>query len=488
MSHEHELVDRQAKYSLRLLGQDPPNWVIPTAGVDRDVLIVGGGQSGVCLGYALRRAGIGNVSIIDEAEEGKEGVWLTKARMLVLRTPKSASGPELGNPSLSFQAWYEGLYGEAAYAAIGRIKREDWAQYLKWYQTILNVPVRYRTRLRAVEPEGSILRLRLLDNGVERTETARKVVFANGMSGTGGPFIPKFISEALPKEYYSHTAEDIDFESLRGKSIAVIGAATSAFDVSATALERGAGAVHLFSRRSDITPAAGAGPRAFQGIQENYHLLPDAERWRFQHQGKNRGSNSPFDSVLRPTRHPNFRLHFNSAWQNLREEGGRVAFEDNGEPFVFDHVIVATGYQYDPHTRPELQKIVHDIALWRDRYTPPEEEASEALGAYPYLGHAYEFLEKVPGSAPYLRNVHAFNMGASLSFGRPVADIPGLRFEVPRLVAAISRDLLLDDLASYRRFFQDTPEFDPKKYRHAIWKRAPRAEDAANPAAAEVPT
>jgi cation diffusion facilitator CzcD-associated flavoprotein CzcO len=300
------------------------------------------------------------------------------------------------------------------------------------------------------------------------------------MSGTGVPHIPKEIANALPNELYSHTAEDIDFDLLRGRRIAVVGAATSAFDAASTALESGAGEVHLFSRRPDLPTAAGPGARAFQGLQENYHLLPDADRWHFQFQQHNKGAASPFDSITRATKHPNFFLHFDSCWTDLQEKNDQVSFHDGGEAFAFDHLIVGTGYQYDPRTRPELKKVAHHIALWKDRYTPPKEEESEALGVYPYVGEKYQFLEKEPGKAPWIRHIHAFNMGASLSFGRPVADIPGLRFEVPRLVTAIAGDLLTDDLQSYRRFFQDSPDIAPQKYRKSIWKKKPGAEQSAS--------
>ena len=46
-----------------------------TAGVDHNVVIVGGGQSGSRLAYGLRRKGIGGVEVIDRAEPGQAGIW-----------------------------------------------------------------------------------------------------------------------------------------------------------------------------------------------------------------------------------------------------------------------------------------------------------------------------------------------------------------------------------------------------------------------------
>ena len=57
--------DQEARNALRLIGPDPQDWVPQRAGVDHNVMIVGGGQSGSAFAFALRRAGIGKVSVID---------------------------------------------------------------------------------------------------------------------------------------------------------------------------------------------------------------------------------------------------------------------------------------------------------------------------------------------------------------------------------------------------------------------------------------
>src|SRR5262245_22992474 len=77
----------------------------------RDVLTVGAGQSGLCIAFALRRDRVRNVLAIDRAAEGREGPWITYARMHTLRSPKDQNGPDLGLPSLTFEAWYEAING-----------------------------------------------------------------------------------------------------------------------------------------------------------------------------------------------------------------------------------------------------------------------------------------------------------------------------------------------------------------------------------------
>ena len=74
--------DAEARAALRLMGPDPANWVPDRPGIDYNVTIVGGGQTGCALAFALRRAGVGKVSILEAAPDEKAaGIWLNAARM-----------------------------------------------------------------------------------------------------------------------------------------------------------------------------------------------------------------------------------------------------------------------------------------------------------------------------------------------------------------------------------------------------------------------
>src|SRR5580700_939837 len=132
--------DSGAREALRLIGPDPANWVPDHPGLDHNVVIVGGGQTGCAFAFALRRAGIGKVSVIDAAPDAERaGIWQNGARMSVLRTPKTLPGPENGIAALGFQAWYEARDGDAAYAAFERIPLPAWVDYLAWYRDFLGI-------------------------------------------------------------------------------------------------------------------------------------------------------------------------------------------------------------------------------------------------------------------------------------------------------------------------------------------------------------
>src|SRR5437879_13360023 len=195
--------DIVARETLRLIGSDPQNWVPDRDGIDHNVFVVGGGQSGSAFAFALRRAGIGKVSVIDAApDNARTGVWLTSARMHTLRTPKNLPGPELGLPGLGFQAWYEARHGAAAYEALDRIPRLDWAAYLDWYRTTLDIQVRFRTRLLRIEPKTDHLRLHPEKDGAITTATTRKLILATGFAGNGGGHVPDGLGRRPPPNLY----------------------------------------------------------------------------------------------------------------------------------------------------------------------------------------------------------------------------------------------------------------------------------------------
>ena len=464
--------DFAAATALRLIGPDPQNWVPDRPGIDHNVMLVGAGQTGCALAFALRRAGVGKVSIIDAAvDEARAGVWLTAARMTLLRTPKFLPGPELGIPALSFQAWYEARHGQAAYAAIDRIPRLVWAEYLSWYRHFLQIPVRYGTRLLRIEPAGATFRLHLEIDGRPAVETTRKIVLATGFTGNGGAYIPPALA-ALPKDVLSHTEDNIDFTALRDKTVAVVGAAAAAFDAAGVALENGAAAVHLFARRASIASVPITRVRGYPGAYDNYRQLPEAIRWHQAIRFRRYGSTPTIDAIERTVAFPNFHLHLAAPWHQANVEDGQVVAQAADGTFRFDHVIAGTGYFVDPSARPEIAGFADSILLWRDQYVPATEEEDPFLGSHPYLGEAHEYLEKTPGQASYLRNIHVHNPAGFVSFGLPIGDVPSMRRDIPLVTARISRDLFLADLDSHEQRINGTiaADFPDDAYATAVWK------------------
>jgi cation diffusion facilitator CzcD-associated flavoprotein CzcO len=463
--------DADARTALRLIGPDPANWVPDHPGIDHNVAIIGGGQTGCALAFALRRAGIGKVTVLEAApDERRAGIWLNAARMNLLRTPKTLPGPELGIPALSFQAWYEARHGQQAYAAIDRIRRTDWADYLDWYRRFLGIQPRYRTRLTRIEPAGDHFRLHLDTPDGQATETARKIILATGFLGGGGRLLPDVLTANLPPALYAHTEDTIDFAALRGKTVGVIGAAAAAFDAAGVALEHAAAKVHLFARRATIAAVPITRSRGFPGAYDNYHQLPDADRWHQAIRFFRAGSTPTTDAIERAVRFANFHLHLAAPWSHASVRDGKIETTIGGRTYRMDFVIAGTGYSGDLSSQPELRDFADQILLWRDCYTPPPAEQHAGLACYPYLGAGHELLERTSVSSPLLRHIHVQNPAGFLSFGLPIGDVPSMKRDIPVIVSRISADLFHADLEALRlRMTGDVaPDFTDELYHPAV--------------------
>ena len=230
----------------------------------------------------------------------------------------------------------------------------------------------------------------------------------------------------------------------------MLGVGASAFDNAATALEAGAARVDLCFRRSDIPRVNPLIWMNFAGMFGHFGELTDLERWRFMRHILEELPVPPTqDTFWRCRRFENFAWHANCAWKSVRDEAGVATVETNAGTFAFDFIIFATGVETDLSARPELAPIVHHIALWRDRFTPPPGEESDLLARHPYLGAAFEFMERQPGTAPFLGRLHNFTFGAMPSLGLTGAAITGMKYGVRRLVNGLARDLFREDSAAY---------------------------------------
>jgi cation diffusion facilitator CzcD-associated flavoprotein CzcO len=416
-----------------------------------DVLIVGAGQSGLSVAFGLARERVGNVLVVDQNPLDRAGPWLNFARMRTLRTPKYLTGPDLGVPSLTPRAYYEAQFGDGSWETLGLIPKELWAGYLSWYRQTLAIPVEAETTVGALDHDAAEACFVVPCTGPSGTRDvrARRVVLATGIDGSGEWRIPTVIRDSLPRERYAHTREDIDFEALRGKRIAVLGAGASGFDNAATALDHGAAAVHLLFRRQKLVNVNAYRWAEFVGFLKHLGDLPDADKYRFIAQLVKMGQLPPADTLSRAQAHAGFHLHPGSGWRKLARRDDAVEIETDSGTIVADFVIVATGFVTDLAARPELARFEPHIARWADRYRPPAAEANEDLLRHPYLGSGFELTERSPGAAPYLRHLYNYTFGGLLSLGFGGASISGLKYSVQRLVNGITRSFFLEDCAQH---------------------------------------
>ncbi|MEM7695484.1 MAG: NAD(P)/FAD-dependent oxidoreductase [Pseudomonadota bacterium] len=430
-----------------------------------NVVIIGGGMCGMVAWHALRSGGVDGMRIVDRAPAGEEGPWVTYARMQTLRSPKQLTGPAFGHGALTFQAYFRARFGTAAWDALDKIPRPMWMDYLRWYRKVLGIPVENGVSVERIAPEGDLLRLTLTGAG-EPSILTRKLVMATGRDGTGIPNIPKFV-DGVPKRFWAHSSEDIDFATLKGKRVAVIGIGASAVDNAAEALEHGAAEVrHLIRRETMPTVNKMMGIGSF-GFTCGYAAMDDAWRWRFMQYSFATQTPSPHGSTLRVSRHKNAHFHFGKATTRLSAEGERVRIHfADATSHACDFVILGTGFITDPMVRVEFGPVAGLIKLWRDAYTPPADEANADLARFPYLNADFTFCEREPGTAPWLSNVYCFNYGATASLGKVSGDIPGVSEGAAWLAREVAAKLYVEDIDTHWQNFNDysTPELDGSEW------------------------
>ena len=465
-------LDARVRQDLSFLNYPPANWVPPHApvgGVEvADVTIIGGGMCGLVAWFALRRAGVANIQILDAAPQGQEGPWLTFARMETLRSPKQLLGPAFGVPSLTFQAWYRARFGAAAWDDLYRIPRPMWMDYLRWYRDVLQIPVENGVRVMRVDPRPDGLFSLSIDGQPARL--SRKIVLATGRDGLGGPTIPGFMDGIERHRLWAHSADAVDFAALRGKRVVVIGVGASAVDNAAEALEAGAAEVRLLARRPTMPTVNKLMGIGSFGVTAAYPVLPPEWRWRIMDYAARQQTPAPHGSTLRVSRHANAHFHFNAGIDRIEETPQGVQVTTlTGRRFQTDFVILGTGFDIDPMTRPELEGFADRIACWEDRYTPPPDEANPALGRFPWLARDFGFTEKTPGAAPFLGDIHCFNYGAAISVGKVSGDIPAISEGAGWLAEGIAAQLFARDLATHWQALQDyaQPELDGTEWRDA---------------------
>ncbi|MDC7684656.1 NAD(P)/FAD-dependent oxidoreductase [Asticcacaulis sp. BYS171W] len=449
----------RVRHDLDCLNYPGSDWTTPQTSPEGhvyDVIIVGGGQSGLGAAFGLKRERISNILILDECPEGFEGPWETYARMVTLRTPKTITSIDQGLPSLTFRAFWEAQHGPDGWAKVDKIPRGDWMAYLRWFRQVLDLPVVNDVRLMRIEPLGGLFRL----HTTGATYLARKVILATGIQGGGEWHTPDMI-KALPRHLYAHTSEAIDVEALKGKHVGILGGGASAFDNAHHILDAGVGEAHVFVRRKALPRINPIRHMEAAGLIPRFGALSDADKYAaISHFFK---FNQPptNDTFARAAAHEGFHLHTGAPWQAVRERDGKAVVTTPQGEHVFDFLIISTGLVTDPALRPELAELEAGIARWGDVYAAPEDVKNGLLDAHPYLGAGFAFKGRDAAADAKLHGLFAFNYSALINFGLSASALSGLKYALPKLCGAVADQLFLDDRESRLNayFSYDEPEF-----------------------------
>lgn len=219
----------------------------------RDVVVIGGGQAGLALGFYLRRTALSWIILDDEAGPG--GAWLRTWDSLRLFSPARFS---------SLPGWLM-PGGADAYPT-----RDEAAGYLAQYEARYGVPVERPVHVRAVHREGGRFRIDT-DGGAW---TANAVVSATG--SWARPVIPDVPGRETFRGMQVHSAEYRTPDVLAGRRVLIVGGGNS-----------GAQVLAEVSAVADATWVTLAEPRFLPDHVDGRYLFDQAtEIYRAQKEGR----------------------------------------------------------------------------------------------------------------------------------------------------------------------------------------------------------
>ena len=173
-----------------------------------DVVVIGGGQAGLALGYYLRRTEL-SWKIMDDGE-APGGAWRAGWDSLRLFSPARWSSL----PGRLMQG------GDDDYPT-----RAEALEYFEWYEGHYDLPVERPVHVTGVRREGDVLSVET----TEGTHPARAVISATGT--WRNPVVPNVPGRQLFRGLQLHSAEYRNADDLQGKRVAVVGAGNSAAQI-----------------------------------------------------------------------------------------------------------------------------------------------------------------------------------------------------------------------------------------------------------------
>ncbi|GGR18107.1 hypothetical protein GCM10008957_33600 [Deinococcus ruber] len=235
-------------------------------------------------------------------------------------------------------------------AEVEPLSRAFYLAYTEWFQQQKKIdPVpEYVQQLDSLKPDGHLFRATLEDG---QSITARNVALAVGFKYF--KYEPQDLLERLPAGRFSHTCDLVDFNSLAGKRVLILGGRQSAFEWAALLHEAGASAVHV-SHRHDSPAFAAAdwswvGPLVEAMVDDPawFRRLSPQEQQEVSHRLWSEGRLKVEPWLESRVRHDSVHLWPRTelaSCEELKDGTLRVTLH-SGESVEIDHIVLATGYR-----------------------------------------------------------------------------------------------------------------------------------------------
>jgi putative flavoprotein involved in K+ transport len=283
-----------------------------------DVVVVGGGQAGLAMGYHLRERGV-RFEILD-ASPTVGHVWRERWNSLRLFTP----------------AQYASLPGMALPADRDTYPTKDQvADYLRDYAAHFQLPIRHNEHVTVLRRDDAGF---ALDTATEHL-LARQVVVATGPFQT--PVIPDCAIGMADEVTQLHSSSYRGPEQLPSGRVLVVGAGNSGFQIAEELAHHGVDHVQLaIGTRNVCVPQRPLGRDIFwwQHVTGLITAPADSRRGRWMRQGEG----TVIGVSTRDLRHAGVELR-----PRLTDIEGRLARFGDGTSAEIDAVVWATGFRQD---------------------------------------------------------------------------------------------------------------------------------------------
>ena len=381
-----------------------------------------------------------------------------------LRSPKHLTGPVMGLPNLTFRAWWEAQGRD--WETLDRIDRPDWMDYLRWYRRVTGAQVENRVEITRVDLNAKHVEIDAVSPDGTHRIAARRLVLATGREGQARARIPAPLVPYHGTRVW-HSADDIDFATLKDRNIAVMGLAASAFDNAAAALEAGAAKVTLIGRANAMPRLNKMKQTVYPGFTHGFASLPDAEKLALLDHVMQHRIAPPRASVLRVSSDPRAHLVLGAEVTDVQPDGSGLALLTAKGSISADFLILGTGFEIDLDTPSEIAGFSEQLLRWGD-HVP---QATGEWARFPYLNGDFSFRPRDGCDATGLGLIHCFTHAAQLSLGNLANDIPAVTEGAGLLARSIARSLFVEDGDHHRQrlFDYDEPELLGDEWAGLAW-------------------
>ncbi len=282
-----------------------------------DVVVIGGGQAGLAVGYYLRRSGLRYVILDAQSEPG--GAWLHSWRSLRLFSPAQWS---------SLPGWLMPGGGLDKYPT-----RDEVLSYLRQYEERYELPIRRPVTVTSVRRKGE--RFAVSTNADEITVKA--VVSATGTWQK--PFIPDYPGGEDFGGVQIHSAQYESPDAFAGKRVLIIGGGNSGAQILAE-VSVVADATWVTLDEPNYLPNDVDGRVLFDAASEKYKALTTGEA------GKKKSYDLLGSIVMvEPVRDARDAGRLTSRRLFVRFTESGVLWNEGEEPEPIDAVIWCTGFK-----------------------------------------------------------------------------------------------------------------------------------------------